>query len=153
MRRLLHDYLIRQVPLNPGLVVESNMSLLDVVESMKKHKTGCVVMMDGDTLTGIFTERDVVDRVVLEGVDWSAPIRKLATLNPEVMTWDKPLRNALYLMRKKGFRHVPVFMENGKLRGVLSVRNVIKLMAEHFPKEVMNLPPKLHATAKTREGG
>ncbi len=153
MNKLLHDYLIRQVPLSPGIVVSEEKPLREVVDAMNEYKAGCVVTMRGHEVSGIFTERDVVDRVILENVDWDNPISMFSTIQPETMLYSEPLRKALYIMRKKDFRHLPVFKEDGTLRGVLSLKNVIKLLAEHFPEDVMNLPPKLHATHRTPEGG
>ena len=160
MEKLLHNYLIRQCSLAPGIVVSESTPLQKVIATMQKEKVGCIVTSsagnscDERSIRGIFTERDLLERVVDEKVDWEAPISKFTTPSPVALHADEPLRKALYLMRKRNFRHIPIFLkENGKLCGVLSVRNVIRLFAEHFPVEVMNLPPKLHHYPDTAEGG
>lgn len=153
MEKILHDYLINQVPLSPGLVVSENTSLEEVILQMKKNKTGCVVTSRNKKITGIFTERDLLNKVIAENISWESSIKEFATPKPTLMMSDEPLRKALYIMRKKNFRHIPIFESNGKLRGVLSIRNVIRLFAEHFPDEVMNLPPRLHKHPTTQEGG
>ena len=153
VKKLLENYIIRQVPLASGIVLPENTPLSDVLDSMREKKTGCVVTSKNSKITGIFTERDLLNKVINEAVDWKSPIIKFVTPNPATMKADEPLRKALYLMRKKNFRHIPIFEEDGSLLGVLSVRNVIKLTAEHFPAEVMNLPPKLHHHPRKPEGG
>lgn len=153
MNRLLHSFLIHQVPLSGGILLPDTVNLTEAVQAMRLNKTGCVVTTQKENVTGIFTERDLLLRIVGESVDWNAPISSFATQNPITMTEKEPLRKALFQMRKKGIRHIPIFSEQGEFRGVLSIRNVIRLMAEHFPTEIMNLPPRIHAAASTREGG
>jgi CBS domain-containing protein len=157
MEKLLHNYLIRQVNLAPGLTVKEDRPLREVVEAMKEKKAGSVVVMSAgngtDKVMGIFTERDLLNRVINEPVNWNDPIRKFCTTSPTMMKADEPLRKAVYMMRKKNILHVPIFENDGALLGVLSVRNVIRLLAEHFPTEVMNLPPRLNQTMPTPEGG
>jgi CBS domain-containing protein len=140
---LLHDYRIRQVKLSPALLLPESTPLDEAVRRMREMGVGCLVTSAGEKLTGIFTERDLVQRVLGRDVDWKAPIAGVSTRELVTLRSDEPLRKGLFLMRKRNFRHIPVFDGNDRLQGVLSIRNVIDLLAEHFPTEVMNLPPGL----------
>ena len=131
--------------------------LEEVVESMRKEKVGSVVVISrgnaANKVVGIFTERDLLIRVMNEAITWNEPVRKFATSPATLMKADEPLRKAIYVMRKKNIRHIPIFEQDDSLLGVLSVRNIIRLLAEHFPAEVMNLPPRLNQKMLTPEGG
>ena len=154
MRQSLQKFLINQLELSPGIVLPDTLPIKDAIEEMRKNKTGCVVTQRGKEITGVFTERDILTKVVgIDDVDWNAPLSQFTTRSPTTMMANEPLRKALYIMRKKNFRHIPIFNQDQTLKGVLSIRNVIKMLAEHFPKEVMNLPPKLNRVASTPEGG
>jgi CBS domain-containing protein len=153
LNQLLHKYLVKQVNLSPGLKVSGKTPLAKVIESMRQEKSGCVVTVEGEKITGIFTERDLLTKVMNEKVDWNEPVSKFITPDPVTMKSDEPLRKALFLMRKKNFRHIPITGDQGELTGVLSVRNVIRLFSEHFPQEIMNLPPQSNSAPATPEGG
>jgi hypothetical protein len=56
-------------------------------------------------------------------------------------------------MKQKKFRNIPIFSSTGELEGVLTIQNIIRLFAEHFPEEVLNLPPRLNQVPTETEGG
>ncbi|MCB0308173.1 MAG: CBS domain-containing protein [Bdellovibrionales bacterium] len=152
MDEILDDYKVTQLPLNKGLVVAHGTKIHSVLQFMREQKTGCILIKKGDKYTGIFTEHDFV-RLLFEKHSWDKSIEDVATPNPWVIQSDMHLKDAIVLMKEKNIRHIPVFEKTESLVGVLSVRSVIKLIAEHFPADVMNLPPRLHKDPKTPEGG
>jgi len=153
LEKMLQGYLVSQVPLAKGIVAQQKLSLKQTVKLMQEKKTGSVITMKDDVVTGIFTERDLLVKVMDEKVNWDDEISNFTTPTPVTMNGDEPLRKALFLMRKKNFRHIPVFSKDKKFLGVLSIRNIIRLLAEHFPADVMNLPPRLNKFPTTVEGG
>jgi CBS domain-containing protein len=124
-----------------------------VVSCMIQQRTGCV-LVTGDTgqLTGIFTERDFVNRVVAQGLDVSQPVEKVMTPNPRTISRDASVLAAVELMGVGGYRHVPVMAEDGQPVGVLSVKDVVHYLVEYFPAKVYNLPPTPEQTQPAREG-
>ncbi|MBP8134345.1 MAG: CBS domain-containing protein, partial [Zoogloea sp.] len=91
---------------------------------------------DKGLLTGLFTERDVLNRVVAKGLDPDkTPLSAVMTEKQLTATADKPLSHALHMMFEGGFRHVPV-VENGKPVGMVSARNALGLEICQFEKEL-----------------
>src|SRR5258706_11051377 len=107
MEKILHNYLISQVPLSSGLSMPDTAPLHEVVDAMRKEKIGSVVTFRDKKITGIFTERDLLNKVIDEKVDWNQPISSFTTPKPVTMHSEEPLRKAIYTMRKKNFRHIP----------------------------------------------
>jgi CBS domain-containing protein len=90
---------------------------------MKARKCGSVLITAGDVLIGIFTERDVVFRVVAEGRDPAKTrLGEVMTANPVTVGPHEPAISALRLMEDSGFRHLPV-VEDGRILGVVSRRD------------------------------
>ena len=90
---------------------------------MKARKCGSVLITAGDALVGIFTERDVVFRVVAEGRDpTKTKLGEVMTANPVTVGPQEPAISALRLMEDSGFRHLPV-VDDGRILGVVSRRD------------------------------
>jgi CBS domain-containing protein len=139
----------------PALVGEAD-PLIDVVRRMREKKRGAAVVVDGEgTLTGIFTERDVMVRVVpAGGDDWHArPVGDVMTRNPTCVLDTDPVARALKLMREGRFRHLPQVDAERRPVGIVSIRDVVVFVAENFPAEFLNLPPNAGLEATRRWGG
>lgn len=119
---------------------------------MQAHRTGCVTVRDGERLVGIFTERDLLKRVLARGKSLTGPISEVMTANPTTAGEGETIGSVIKKMRDGGYRHLPVLDENGKIKGRISVREIIHYMVEHFPKDVYNLPPKPGQVQTSREG-
>jgi CBS domain-containing protein len=92
---------------------------------MKAAGVGAILVLRKDHLVGIFTERDVLTRVVAEGRDPAhTPLADVMTPNPQSLSPDKPFGHALILMREHGYRHVPV-VDHGRAVGVVSMRDAL----------------------------
>jgi CBS domain-containing protein len=102
---------------------------------MAEKDVGALMVVDGERLVGIFTERDLVVRVVAVGRDIEAtPVAEVMTPAPHTVAPDKPFGLALLLMHEHGFRHLPV-IEDGKLIGVVSARSAMDPELEEFASE------------------
>lgn len=102
---------------------------------MAQKDAGAVMVVDGERLVGIFTERDIVSRVVAPGLDPKVTrIAEVMTAAPQTIGADKPFGHALLLMHEKGFRHLPV-MEDGRLVGIVSSRSAMDPDLEEFVSE------------------
>ncbi len=99
---------------------------------MADRNVGAVVVAENDHLLGIFTERDVVFRVVAKGRDPdTTPLREVMTTSPKTLGADKSYGHALVMMQENGFRHVPV-IENDRVIGVITARNALDPDLEEF---------------------
>jgi CBS domain-containing protein len=127
--------------------------LSEAIEAMKQDEGGCAIVCTEDgSIVGIFTERDLLTKVIGQETDLNAPVRNLmspvvATLTPEATIGD-----AVSIMNNKGYRNVPL-VRDGKLVGSISVFDVIGYLAESYPKTTMNLPPNPDQVMDSTDGG
>ena len=131
-----HRKLKAIVSQRPLVIGSPDTSVLVAVKAMKEKGVGSVLVTEANSLVGIFTERDLMNRVVAEEL---APQN---TLLSQVMTEkvigleaDKPLSHALHLMHQHGFRHVPV-LEQGKPVGIVSARDALGIEWQDFEREL-----------------
>ncbi len=143
---------ISTLPLTPPVTVEAGTSVGDVVELTRRRNVGCVLVYAGSRLEGIITERDILLKVVARAVGYDEPVEKFMTRDPVVLSPDKTVGDAVNLMIEKNFRHIPVVRDDGRAHGIVSIKDVITLVAEFFPQQVLNLPPR-HQRLGTPEGG
>jgi CBS domain-containing protein len=99
---------------------------------MASKNVGAVLVVEEDRLAGIFSERDVVFRVVAKGLDAkTTTLSQVMTPDPKTLEPGKSYGHALLLMQENGFRHVPV-VENGRPIGIISSRNAMDPDLEEF---------------------
>jgi CBS domain-containing protein len=109
----------------PPVTVRGEITVSDAARLMKQHHVGALMVVEGDRLTGIFTERDVVFRVLAEGRDALATrVFDVMTASPRTIDPDKTVEHALMLMYDGGFRHVPV-VDDGRPVGMISARDAL----------------------------
>lgn len=102
---------------------------------MAKKNVGAVMVVEGERLVGIFTERDAVFRVIARGRDTQETrLADVMTASPQTVDPDKTFGFALLMMHENGFRHVPV-IEDGKPIGIVSSRNALDPDMEEFVAE------------------
>jgi CBS domain-containing protein len=99
---------------------------------MAAKNVGAIMVIEDERLVGIFTERDVVFRVVARGLDAQATrLADVMTRAPHTVDPDKPFGYALLVMQENGFRHLPV-MQDGKPIGIVSSRSAMDPELEEF---------------------
>lgn len=113
-------------------------TIFQVASEMKALGLGTVLVVVDRLLVGIFTERDVLYRVVAEGRDpKTTRLEQVMTPAPHTIGPDKPLAHALHMMYDGGFRHMPV-VENGIPLGVISVRDALSPEMAEFESDLNN---------------
>ena len=129
-------------------------SLADCVRAIQRTGTGDSVFVCDITgrLTGVLTERDVFARIVGGTVDLQQPVETLMTTDPKTLDLDDTIRDAIVLMQTGRYRNVPLVDESRQLVGVVRQADIIKYLAESFPEELLNLPPRPHQRMKEPEG-
>ena len=91
---------------------------------MRDKKVAAVLVMDGEHLTGILTERDMTVRVVAAGLDADAtPVHEVMTADPDTLAPDDTASDAIRMMRSRNYRHLPV-VDGGRVVGMVSVRDL-----------------------------
>ena len=120
---LLRELLGRQERV---VTTQHDLSVREAAKEMARANVGCVAVLEGELLVGIFTERDILKRVLLadlvtDDVQVSEVMtREIVTADP-----DQDVRTAQLLMREHHIRHLPVVDSDGRLLGVLSIRDLI----------------------------
>jgi CBS domain-containing protein len=140
------------------LVFEGTATVTEAVHAMKRDHSGCVLVTEDGTpdsgVSGIFTERDVLFRIVDRGRDPAQlTLAEVMTPNPETLSLRSSIAYALNKMSVGGFRHVPIVDDARRPAFVVAVRDIVEFLVEAFPREVLNLPPVEGVRAqRSREG-
>lgn len=146
------------LPVRSPIVLSPAATVTEAMRAMQSEHRGCVLVTeDGrpdSPLIGIFTERDVLYRVVDRGRNPATlPLREVMSVDPESVSSGATIARVLNQMAVGGFRHVPVVDTAGRPVFVISVRDVVELLVEFFPTEILTLPPRHRESGvKTREG-
>ncbi|HEY4239253.1 MAG TPA: CBS domain-containing protein [Kofleriaceae bacterium] len=133
---------VGDLPLRAHATVGPRTVMHDVVDAMTARGRGAVLVEDGGQLVGIFTERDLLNRVDHEDPLWShVVIEDVMTPQPMVVHADDSLAEALRRLVAGHRRHLPVVDERGHVTGLLSIRDLLAFVARRYPDEVVNVPP------------
>lgn len=112
---------------------------------------------DEGRLVGVLTERDVFGRLVgpdvAANVDVDAPVEGFMNTEPRTLRLDQTVLDAIKLMQDRRYRNLPVIDDQRNLVGVVRQVDVLKYLAESFPEELLNLPPRPHQRMEQAEGG
>jgi CBS domain-containing protein len=121
----------------PPVVVAPEDSIMIAVDKMCEVGVGAVAVVRNGDLVGIFTERDLMMRVVRPGVSTlNTPISKVMTKNPHVAPLEMEASQAFEFMTEKNIRHLPIVDKNGKLQGMLSIRHLMRTCVEKLSHEL-----------------
>src|SRR5215813_8883677 len=119
----------------PPPIVEPRVSVMDAVGVMARNRVGAVLVVEKGALLGIFTERDLMLRVVQEGRDTGTTLVRDVMTITEASTHDE----ASKLMLLEHLRHLPVLGSGGKVIGLLSMRALLEERLEDLSREVSSL--------------
>ena len=150
----LTDERLRVLSRRQPVTVEPGTSLAQCLRKIQRTGTGDSVFVcaaDG-RLVGVLTERDMFGRIVAGQVDLSQPVESLMTSEPNTLDLDQTIRDAIVLMQTGRYRNVPMVDADGRLVGVVRQADIIKYLAESFPEELLNLPPRPHQRMMEPEG-
>jgi CBS domain-containing protein len=149
---------VRVLPARHPLTFAPHNTVTEAIRAMQKEHRG-VVLITGDgspesRVLGIFTERDVLFRIVDRGRNpASLALVEVMTRDPECVPVEASVAWVLNKMSVGGFRHVPVIDREGRPVSVVSVKDVVDFLVERFPREVGNLPPIFGGdVSRDREG-
>lgn len=146
---------LRVLSRRQAVTVLPGTSLAECIRAIQRSGTGdSVFVCDASGhLTGVLTERDIFGRIVGGRVDLTQPVERLMTTDPRTLDLDDTIRDAIVLMQTGRYRNVPLVDATGHLAGVVRQADIIKYLAESFPEELLNLPPRPHQRMKAPEGG
>ena len=129
-------------------------SLADCLRAIQRAGVGDSVFVcdAGGRLVGILTERDIFARLVTGNVDLTQPVETLLNTEPKTLRLEQTILDAIDLMQTGRYRNIPLVDDAGRLIGVVRQNDIIRYLAESFPEELLNLPPRPHQSMKEPEG-
>ncbi len=143
---------IKHLKVRKPAILSPAQTVSEAVGIMQKRRFGCVVVAEQEKLVGILTERDVLMKVVgVKGAE-KKTVKEVMTPDPEVFESDDSIAFVLNAMHVGGYRHVPVVDERKRPLAVVSIKDIVGFVLDHFPEDVLNLPPKPVRTTDQREG-
>jgi CBS-domain-containing membrane protein len=117
-------------------------AMFKVVDEMKAKGRGAVLVEEDGALVGIFTERDLMSRLDHGDALWQHVIvRDVMTPHPTTVLANDSLAEALRRLVQGKRRHLPIVDDQGRVQGLVSIRDILMFVAKKFPEEMMNLPP------------
>lgn len=103
------------------------------IESMSQHRVGCLLVVDSEgNLSGILTERDVLNRFSEDITRMNQPVSDFMTGTPVTVSQDDSIGYALHAMDLGGYRHLPVVDDDDRPTGVISVRDILRFLCVRF---------------------
>lgn len=144
---------IKDFRIRKPLIIKKGETLKVTLKKMKKDRRGSVLIESKGKLVGIFTERDLLTRVLPDQVSLSKKIDDFMSTKMAILSPDDSMAKAISIMNENGVRHVPIVNKKKlTIEGIISVRDVLDYLADHFPAEVYNLPPDLNQISRQPEG-
>jgi CBS domain-containing protein len=115
--------------------VDAASTVLEAARFMMEHNIGAVPVLRNGELAGIFSERDVMNRVVAVGrTPGHTAVSEVMTSNPRSVQIDETVEECLFIMQEFGFRHLPI-VEGKQLRGLVSLRDIVKRQAAEMDRQ------------------
>jgi len=119
-------------------------TVFEVAVTMTEGCVGAIPILDGETIVGIFSERDLMQRVVVTGRDpKTTRVSEVMTRNVVTTTLDESVDASLEKMKRTGCRHLPV-VDAGRVLGVISMRDLLRDELEEQGEEIEHLRAYLH---------
>jgi CBS domain-containing protein len=139
---LISDLLKNQITIS----AEPDQTVLEVATLMVEHNVGAVPVLSDGNLAGIFSERDLMIRVVVGGKDPArTKVSQVMTDDPLTVAPNDSLETCMTLMKRHGFRHLPV-CAGRELKGIISLRDILLRNLDEKDDEVRMMRAYLHST-------
>lgn len=136
----------------PPRQVESGSTVAQTVDLMRREQVGCLLVVREAKLIGIFTERDLLSRVLAPGKSLDLLIQDVMTPDPVTVEPTDSIRTAVKRMQSGNYRHLPVVDDANRPVGILSAKRIVHYLVEHFPNTIYNQPPDPKQVPDTPEG-
>jgi len=115
--------------------IDAACSVLEAARLMMEHNIGALPVLRNGELAGMFSERDIMNRVVAVGrTPGHTTVAEVMTANPRAVHADETVEECLFIMNEFGFRHLPI-VEGKELRGLVSLRDVVTHQAAEMQRQ------------------
>lgn len=115
--------------------IDAGRTVLEAARYMMEHNIGALPVLRNGELAGMFSERDIMNRVVAVGrTPGSTSVAEVMTANPRAVAADETVEECLFIMREFGFRHLPI-VEGKELKGLVSLRDILMRQSAEIERE------------------
>lgn len=150
---VLQKVRIEKLDLKAPSCLAPSATLAEAYRILDLNRTGAVLVCEGDSVVGIFTDRDILYRTALGEVPPETPISELMSADVVTVEPNRTVAEAIAAMNRGGHRHLPLVDAQGVAVGLISGRDILRFVAGYIPEVVLNLPPRLHQNMPRAEGG
>jgi CBS domain-containing protein len=114
--------------------IDAGRTVLEAARYMMEHNVGALPVLRNGELAGIFSERDIMNRVVAVGrTPGTTSVAEVMTANPRAVPVDESIEECLFIMREFGFRHLPI-VDGKELKGLVSLRDILMRQAAEIER-------------------
>ena len=144
---------ISALGLPPPVSIGRDSTVGAALAAVQRRGMGYVLVVDADGQPfGVMSEREVLMRIVARDVKYDEGVDTYIAHHPETLTSKDQIATAVHLMNEGGERNIPIVDESGRAVAVLRTLDIIHFLAEAFPAQVLNLPPRPHQLIPEPEG-
>jgi CBS domain-containing protein len=137
-----------------AITVDEDQTVGEAIAQMQQTEYGAVLVTREGKLSGMLTERDLICRVIGVVDDYEhARVGDVMQRDPIRLRKSDPIVHALHDMQVEGYRHVPIVDDEDRPVSVVSIKDVVRYILSHFPKDVYNVTPEPYRGPVRREGG
>ena len=142
--------------LNQGkfIVLDEQATLRETIDNIQRYHIGCILLENDHKITGIFTERDIVQNIVGNRHNLEKEcVADYMTKSPDILHFQDPIAFALNKMISGGYRHIPIVDKEEKPIGIITMQDIINHLGNYFFDDIVNLPHTPLRDQTQREGG
>ena len=136
------------------IVLNEQATLREAIDNIQRYHIGCILLEKDHKITGIFTERDIVQNIVGNRHNLEKEcVADYMTKSPDVLYSQDPIAFALNKMISGGYRHIPIVDKEEKPIGIITMQDIINHLGDYFFDDIVNLPHTPLRDQTQREGG
>jgi predicted transcriptional regulator len=139
--------------LSAPVSIGTEASIGAALEAVQKQGQGYVLVVEAGRPRGIMTEREVLMKIVARDVKYSTNVMDYVSRIAVTLTESQPIARAVKMMIAEGVENIPIVDTTGRATAVLRTLDVIHFLAQTFPEQVLNLPPRPNQIMPKPEGG
>ena len=143
---------ISALGLHPPVSIGRSASVGEALAAVQRHGQGYVLIVEDGKPVGLMSEREVLMKIVARDVKYGESVDTYMSHNPQTLTLKDQIARAIAIMNESGEQNIPVVDETGRAVAVLRTMDIIHFLAEAFPAQVLNLPPRPHQLIAEAEG-
>lgn len=143
---------ISSLGLPPPVCVNRDSTVGTALKAVQQHGMGYVLVVEDERPVGIMSEREVLMKIVARDVKYDQGVASFMTHSPPTLTLRDPIAHAVQIMDERDERNIAIIDHAGRAVAVLRTLDIIHFLAEAFPAQVLNLPPRPHQPILEPEG-